>query len=98
MQQARIVDLLDDGRDVGLDIGALTVLQNYQRWRRFDSAALALGTDLLNRLFSNDIAPLRIARDIGMGAVNAAAPLRRFFMKQAGADMGSLPSLMARER
>ena len=95
---AALTDVLDDGRDVGLDIGALTVLQNYQRWRRFDSAALALGTDLLNRLFSNDFAPLRIARDIGMGAVNAAAPLRRFFMKQAGADMGSLPSLMARER
>jgi len=94
---AALTDVLNDGRDVGLDIGALTVLQNYQRWRRFDSAALALGTDLLNRLFSNDITPLRMARDIGMGAVNAAAPLRRFFMKQAGADMGALPSLMARE-
>ncbi|GJL90662.1 UbiH/UbiF/VisC/COQ6 family ubiquinone biosynthesis hydroxylase [Hyphococcus sp.] len=95
---AALADVLDEGRDVGLDIGALTVLQNYQRWRRFDSAALALGTDLLNRLFSNDIAPLRLARDVGMGAVNAVAPLRRFFMKQAGADMGALPSLMAREQ
>jgi 2-octaprenyl-6-methoxyphenol hydroxylase len=94
---AALADVLTDGRDVGLDIGALTVLQNYQRWRRFDSAALALGTDLLNRLFSNDIAPIRLARDFGMGAVNAVAPLRKFFMKQAGADMGALPSLMARE-
>ena len=95
---AALADVLTDGRDVGLDIGALTVLQNYQRWRRFDSAALALGTDLLNRLFSNDIPPLRLARDLGMGAVNAIAPLRKFFMKQAGADMGALPSLMAREQ
>ncbi|MEX6632707.1 UbiH/UbiF/VisC/COQ6 family ubiquinone biosynthesis hydroxylase [Hyphococcus lacteus] len=94
---AALADVLGDGRDVGLDIGALTVLQNYQQWRRFDSAALALGTDLLNRLFSNDIAPLRIARDIGMGAVNAVTPLRKFFMRQAGADVGALPSLMARE-
>ncbi|MEO1135466.1 MAG: UbiH/UbiF/VisC/COQ6 family ubiquinone biosynthesis hydroxylase [Pseudomonadota bacterium] len=94
---AALADVLRDGRDVGLDIGALTVLQNYQRWRRFDSASLALGTDVLNRLFSNDIAPLRMARDFGMGAVNAVKPLRQFFMKQAGADIGALPSLMARE-
>jgi len=95
---AALADVLAEGRDVGLDIGALTVLQIYQRWRRFDSAALALGTDILNRLFSNDIAPIRAARDLGLGIVNAAAPLRRFFMRQAGADVGALPSLMAREQ
>lgn len=94
---AALVDVLSEGRDVGLDIGALTVLQNYQRWRRFDSAALALGTDLLNRLFSNDLPPLRLARDIGMGAVGKIAPLRKMFMRQAGADLGRLPSLMAAE-
>jgi len=89
--------VLTDAREVGLDIGSLTVLQNYQRWRRFDSAALALGGDIINRLFSNDIAPLRIARDIGLGVVNAIAPLRKVLMRQAGADLGTLPSLMARE-
>jgi len=94
---AALTDVLKEGRELGLDIGAMTVLQNYQRWRRFDSAALALGTDLLNRLFSNDIAPLRIARDVGMGAVGKIAPLRKFFMRQAGADLGKLPSLMQAE-
>lgn len=94
---AVLADVLTEAREVGLDIGSLTVLQNYQRWRRFDSAALALGTDLLNRLFSNDIAPLRLARDIGMNAVGKIKPLRQFFMRQAGADLGALPSLMARE-
>lgn len=94
---AALVDVLSEGRDVGLDIGAMTVLQNYQKWRRFDSASLALGTDLLNRLFSNDIGPLRLARSLGMSAVGRVKPLRDFFMRQAGADMGALPSLMARE-
>ncbi len=94
---AALADVLTDAREVGLDIGSLTVLQNYQRWRRFDSAALALGGDLINRLFSNDIAPLRIARDVGLGVVNAIAPLRKILMRQAGADLGTLPSLMARE-
>ncbi len=93
---AALADVLTEARELGLDIGSLAVLQNYQRWRRFDSAALALGTDLLNRLFSNDIAPLRLARDIGMNAVGKIKPLRHFFMRQAGADLGALPSLMAR--
>ncbi|HNS86761.1 MAG TPA: FAD-dependent monooxygenase, partial [Parvularculaceae bacterium] len=92
---AALADTLAEARSLGLDIGSLSTLQNYQRWRRFDSAALALGGDALVRLFSNDVGPLRIARDIGMGAVNAVAPLRRMFMKEAGADLGRLPSLMA---
>ncbi|MEZ5894472.1 MAG: UbiH/UbiF/VisC/COQ6 family ubiquinone biosynthesis hydroxylase [Parvularculaceae bacterium] len=95
---AALADVLAEGRDVGLDIGALTVLQNYQRWRRFDSAALALGCDSLVRLFSNDIAPLRFARDVGMAAAGKFKPMREFFMRQAGADLGALPSLMAREQ
>ena len=94
---AALTDVLTEARAVGLDIGAMTVLQNYQRWRRFDSATLALGGDLINRLFSNDFPPLRLARDIGMGAVGKIAPLRKLFMRQAGADLGTLPSLMARE-
>ena len=54
--------------------------------------------DFLNRLFSNDFGPLRIVRDIGMSAVGKVGPLRNFFMREAGADMGTLPSLMAAER
>jgi 2-octaprenyl-6-methoxyphenol hydroxylase len=92
---AALVETLEGDRDVGLDFGSLATLNNYQRWRRFDSATLAFGTDALNRLFSNDLAPLRLARDVGMGAVNAVAPLRRMFMKHAGADLGRLPALMA---
>lgn len=94
---AALVDTLSEAHSVGLDFGSLTALEKYQRWRRFDSASLALGTDLLNRLFSNDFGPLRIARDIGMGAVGHIKPLRNFFMRQAGADLGTLPSLMARD-
>ncbi|MEZ5920629.1 MAG: UbiH/UbiF/VisC/COQ6 family ubiquinone biosynthesis hydroxylase [Parvularculaceae bacterium] len=92
---AALTQTLAEARDVGLDIGALTTLERYNSWRRFDSATLAFGGDALVRLFSNDIAPLRIARSVGMGAVNAVKPLRKFFMRQAGADIGRLPALMA---
>ena len=58
---------------------------------------LAWATDSLNRLFSNDIGALRLARDLGMGAVDAARPLARFFMRHAGGDIGKLPRLMKGE-
>ncbi len=94
---AALADVLSEARSVGLDIGAMTVLQNYQRWRRFDSAVLAFGGDVINRLFSNDLPPVRLARDIGMSAVGKIKPLRQVLMRQAGADLGRLPKLMARE-
>ena len=88
--------LLDAGR-LGRDIGALDTLKRYERWRRFDSFAMGASTDALNRLFSNDIAPLRHLRDLGLGIVDAIGPARRFFMRHAGGDMGKLPRLMRGE-
>lgn len=88
--------VLDTAR-LGLDIGSLAALEKYERWRRFDSFALSVATDGLNRLFSNDIAPLRFVRDLGMGIVDAIGPARRFFMRHAGGDIGRLPRLMKGE-
>lgn len=78
----------------GEDIGAEQVLQRYQQWRRFDAAALAVATDTFNRLFSNDNPFLRIARDFGMGVVNAVPGLRRGFVREAAGLTGDLPKLM----
>lgn len=94
---AALVQILEDARMNGEDIGHLSVLERYQVWRRFDSTILALGTDALNRLFSNNSTTLRFARSLGLGGVNAIDPVRKFFMKQAGADMGRLPRMMAND-
>jgi len=58
---------------------------------------MAFAMDGLNRLFSNDVAPLRLLRDLGMGLVDAVGPARRFFMRHAGGDIGKLPRLMKGE-
>ena len=94
---AALAEVLLDAARLGQDIGALDVLKRYERWRRFDSVALAASTDALNRLFSNDIEPLRVLRDIGMGIVDSIGPARRFFMRHAGGDVGKLPRLMRGE-
>lgn len=90
-----LAEVLVDAMRRGEDIGAPDVLARYQRWRRFDSTALALGMDTVNRLFSNDNPLLRAARDAGLGIVNAVPALRRGFMRQAAGLTGDLPRLLA---
>jgi 2-octaprenyl-6-methoxyphenol hydroxylase len=94
---AALADVVLDAVRLGLDPGGVDVLLRYERWRRFDSVTLAMTMDALNRLFSNDLAPLRLARDFGMGIVDRIGPLRRFFMRHAGGDIGRLPRLMRGE-
>jgi 2-octaprenyl-6-methoxyphenol hydroxylase len=94
---AALAEVAIDAARLGLDIGSLDVLQRYERWRRFDSVTLAASMDALNRIFSNNIAPLRVARDVGMGIVDQIGPLRRFFMRHAGGDVGKLPRLLKGE-
>ena len=94
---AALAEVLADARRLGLDIGSPYVLRKYDRWRRFDNTMMLALTDGLNRLFSNDIAPLRMARDLGLAAVNRAGPLKQFLMRQAMGLTGTLPRLLKGE-
>ena len=94
---AALADVVLEASSLGLDPGGLDALSRYERWRRFDSFTLAMALDGLNSLFSNDIAPLRLARDLGLGIVDRIGPLRRLLMRHAGGDIGRLPRLMKNE-
>lgn len=94
---AALAEVLGDAARLGEDIGAETVLDRYARWRRFDNVALAAGFDGFVRLFSNDLPPVRLARDLGMAAVNRFPALRRAFMHEAGGATGDLPRLLRGE-
>ena len=65
------------------DPGAPAVLTRYQSARRPDNLLMLAATDALDRLFSNDIRPLRLARDLGLAAVNRMPRLKRVFMQTA---------------
>ena len=91
---AALVEVLAEARRRGEDLGNMSVLERYARWRRMDIAALAVGTDAINRLFSNDNPLLRLGRDIGLGVVNAVPGLRRGLMREAAGLTGDLPRLM----
>jgi 2-octaprenyl-6-methoxyphenol hydroxylase len=94
---AALLEVIVDQARLGGDIGSAEVLEHYARWRRTDNATLALVTDSLTRLFSNDIAPVRMARRVGLGLVNEIPPLRKFFMRHARGTIGDLPRLLRGE-
>ncbi|MEO8668311.1 MAG: ubiquinone biosynthesis hydroxylase [Bauldia sp.] len=94
---AALAETIVEAERLGLDIGALAVLRNYERWRRFDTLQMGLTTDVLNRLFSNDNAALRLVRDVGLGLVDRMPGLKRLFMREAAGEDGELPRLLKGE-
>jgi 2-octaprenyl-6-methoxyphenol hydroxylase len=94
---AALAEVIVEADRLGQDIGALDVLERYQQWRRFDTVQMGITTDVLNRLFSNDIAPLRTVRDIGLGLVERMPRLKDFFIRQASGLSAGTPRLLKGE-
>jgi 2-octaprenyl-6-methoxyphenol hydroxylase len=94
---AALAEVIVDAVRLGLDPGAATALERYQRWRRFDTMAMGLATDGLNRLFSNRSDVLRLARDVGLGLVDRVPNLKRLFIREAAGVLGEVPKLLRGE-
>ena len=90
---AALADVVAESRSVGLDLGG-SAIEAYEAWRNFDNKMLGASTDVLNRLFSNNIMPIRHARRLGLAAVNRSKTAQKFFMKEAAGETGNLPSLL----
>lgn len=94
---AALAEAVVDAMRLGLEPADPTTLGRYESWRRVDNTTLVAVTDALNRLFSNDIAPIRAARDAGLAAVGQVPPLKRLFMRHAMGVVGDLPRLVRGE-
>ena len=91
---AALSEVISEAIRIGRDPGMIDVLEAYERWRRFDTWQMAAVTDVLNRLFSNDLAPVRILRDVGLGLVDRLPGLKRYFIGEAAGTSASLPRLL----
>ncbi len=84
---AALSRLLAEAAASGEDLGGAALLRRYQGARRPDNLMMLGATHALDKLFSSDSGPVRLARDLGIAAVHRVGPLRRLFMRQA---MGAL--------
>jgi len=94
---AALAEAVTDAARVGLDFAAPQVLERYQRWRRFDTLAMGVATDGLNRLFSNHSDALRALRDVGLGLVDRLPRLKGMFIRDAAGLTGAVPKLLRGE-
>jgi 2-octaprenyl-6-methoxyphenol hydroxylase len=94
---AALAEAITDAARLGLDPGGAGVLDCYQRWRRFDTMAMGIATDGLNRLFSNRSDLLRLVRDLGLGLVDRLPALKGLFIREAAGLTGEVPKLLRGE-
>ncbi|ODT53175.1 MAG: hypothetical protein ABS59_07655 [Methylobacterium sp. SCN 67-24] len=90
---AALAEVIVEAMRLGLDHGDLPVLERYQSWRQLDTASMAAVTDGMNRLFSNDAAPVRALRDFGLGLVDRAGPVKSALIRAAAGASG--PKLLS---
>lgn len=94
---AALAETIVDAARLGLDPGSAVTLDRYQRWRRFDTMAMGVATDGLNRLFSNRSDALRVVRDVGLGLVDRMPGLKQLFIREAAGLTGEVPKLLKGE-
>ena len=92
---AALVDVIAEAGHAGLDIGAASALAPYTAWRRADVAATAAAMEGFARTFTSGL-PVRLAAGAAMAVAGMIPPVRKLFAREAGGDLGDLPSLMAR--
>ena len=89
-----LVEVIVEGKRLGLDPADAQLLTRYERWRGLDTFMVALATDGLTRLFG---IPGRIPstiRRLGMGVVQRTPGLKSWFMDEARGASGQLPELL----
>ena len=91
---AVLAELLIDQHRLGLDLGSETLLKRYERRRKLDSISMTVSTDLLTRLFSNDLPGMSLLRRTGLKGVERMPTLKKFFMRHAMGLIGNLPRMM----
>lgn len=91
---ATLVEVLVDGKRLGMDLGDPQLLARYQRWRGLDTFMVAAATDGLTRLFGIPGRTVSKVRRLGLSAVDRLPPLKRAFMAEARGESGDVPKLL----
>lgn len=95
---ALLAEMIVDSLKLGLDIGAPSLLKKYENIRRADTRLMAGFTDILNRMFSNNLRSVALLRDLGLGIIQKSPPIKGFFARQAMGLGGKQARIVRRGR
>nr|WP_198419208.1 FAD-dependent monooxygenase [Motilimonas pumila] len=77
----------------GLDIGQLSQLRQFERWRKAEAVDMILAMEALKQGFSGNHPLKKLIRDVGLTLVDKLTPLKQSFMVRAMGQAGELPDL-----
>lgn len=78
-----LLEVISSARELGEDWASEAVLMRYQRRRRTDNLLMQSGMDLFYAAFSNNLAPLGVARNLALMAAQRAGKLKEHALKYA---------------
>ena len=96
LDAACLVDVLTEARTHGRQPGARGTLRRYERARMAENIAMQAAMDGFKRLFSNEIPPLKLARNLGLGLADKLVPVKQMLIRRALGNTGELPTLARR--
>lgn len=79
---AALAEVIEDAVHAEHDFGTMGVLDRYMQWRRPDYLRVMGLTDSLARGFASTLAPLVVARNLGMLGMDLLPPARRLMTRQ----------------
>ena len=98
LDAATLAEVILDGHREGLDISDLSLLQRYEQQRRNHNLMMMQLMDGFYRVFSNDLLPLKLLRNLGLGAAERLTPAKNRVMRFAMGLEGRLPALARGEQ
>ncbi|GBE95057.1 FAD-dependent hydroxylase [Nostoc cycadae] len=93
---AALAQVIQTAYAKGEDIGKIQVLKRYERWRKLENLTILGFTDLLDRMFSNQILPLVMLRRLGLWLMQRVPLLKVFALKLMIGLKGRTPQLAQR--
>jgi 2-octaprenylphenol hydroxylase len=98
LDMADLVDVLVRARSRHHPLGCLHTLRRYERNRKGENIAMQGAMDIFKRTFSNDIAPVRLIRNLGMGLTERSQLLKNLLIRNAMGTLGQTPALAQHPR
>jgi 2-octaprenyl-3-methyl-6-methoxy-1,4-benzoquinol hydroxylase len=93
LDAAALAEVLIQAHQQGKNIADMTVLRRYESLRRNENLKMMTLMDVFYRFFSNDILPVKLLRNLGLGLAQRIVPARIKVMKAAMGIEGNLPKL-----
>jgi len=93
LDAAALGEVLVDAIKRGDAPGELKVLRRYEKIRRHENLKMMTVMDVFYKVFSNEILPIKILRNLGLGLAERILPAKNKVMRAAMGLEGKLPKL-----